>query len=137
MKLRTLILLSLLIVVLAGSALAISTKTVNPGDTQDGFTGTAPKKGGNVCVARTIHNAGDIQTFNLYTSNRWYGKAEWVAVNSSTGAPFVVQRVLGSNTAGTVGSSGSLVVNREYTTYKLKTFGTNTSASLTVCQDRQ
>lgn len=136
--------LAVLATLAAGAALAITTVAVQPGQPlyADGqviqnIQATAPKKAGAVCVSKTIHNAGDIATFNLYTSGRWYGKADWKVVNSATGADFVVQRKLGSNTAGMPGSSGSLTVNREYSTYKLATFGANTSAAITACQDRQ
>lgn len=115
----------------AAFAAAPAAKPVAPGVSQ------GPMKAGNVCVTKTIHNAGNIQTFNLYTSKVWYGKADWKVVNSATGADFVVQRKLGNNTTGTPGSSGSLAVNREYTSYTLATFGTATSASITACQDRQ
>jgi hypothetical protein len=134
----------LIIGLMAGAALAITTVAVKPGEMPfsngapiQNIQATAPNKAGNVCVTKTIHNAGDIVTFNLYTSNRWYQKADWQAVKSTDGSAFIVQRKLGSNTAGTVGSSGSLTVNREYSSYKLATFGTATSATLTLCQDRQ
>lgn len=126
--------IALVIGLCAGFAFSVfaapTTKTVAPG------VGQGPVKAGNVCVSKTIHNAGNIATFNLYTAKSWYGKADWKVVNSATGADFVVQRKLGSNTAGTPGASGSIVVNREYTTYTLATFGGATSASITACQDR-
>jgi len=127
--------IALVIGLCAGFAMAAiaapAVKAVAPG------VGQGPTKAGNVCVSKTIHNAGNITTFNLYTSKVWYGKADWKVVNSATGADFIVQRKLGSNTAGTPGANGNLAVNREYTTYTLATFGSNTSASITACQDRQ
>lgn len=135
----------LLLGLLAGAALAIPpTVASKAGDMQiyggeviQNSQATAPKAAGAVCVTKTIHNAGDIATFRLYSSNRWYQKADWKAVNSATGADFIVQRKLGANSSGMPGANGSLTVNREYTTYKLATFGNATSASITVCQDRQ
>lgn len=143
------ILIPLLVVaalaIAAGLALAITTSTVPPGTIQSvngevlqNVQAIAPKQAGNVCVTKTIHNASNtIAVFNLYTSNRWYQKADWKVVNSATGADYVVQRKLGNNTSGTPGASGCLTVNREYTTYTLSPFGNNTSATLRVCQDRQ
>lgn len=131
---------------LVGLAIAApSTSTVGAGSMpyHDGTVvqnvrDTSPKKGGNVCVTKTIHNKSDtIAVFNLYTSKSWYKKADWQVVKTADGTPFVVQRKLGNNSVGSVGSSGSLAVNREYTTYALAPFGNNTSASLTACQDRQ
>lgn len=112
-------------------AAAPTPKAIAPG------VGQGPVKAGNVCVSKTIHNAGNIAVFNLYTGKTWYGKADWKVVNSSTGADFIVQRKLGNNTSGTPAANGSLVVNREYTSYTLATFGNGTSASITACQDRQ
>jgi hypothetical protein len=100
-------------------------------------TASAPNQNGPVCVTQTIHHAGTIATFNLYTSNRWYKKADWTVVKSADGTPFVVQRKLGSSTTGTPGDHGSLAVNRQYASYTLATFGNNTSASITACQDRE
>lgn len=134
----------MLIGLLAGAALAITTNTVLPGTMPyyDGqvvqnIQAIAPKKAANVCVSKTIHNAGDIAVFNLYTSNRWYQKVDWHVVKSSDGTDFVVQRKLGDNTIGMVDSKGSLTVNREYGSYTLATFGNNTSAGLTICRDGQ
>ena len=135
----------LIVGLIAGAALAaVTTKTVNPGQMPvnsgtlvQNVTALAPRKAGAVCVAKTIHRAGDIVTFNLYTSNAWYQSVDWKAVNSNTGADFIVQRKLGSNTTGMPGANGRLTVNREYKTYALATFGTATSASITLCQDRQ
>lgn len=146
MKNRVIIFCSFLLIgLIAGMAFAAApaTRTVNPGamntynDVVVQSGPMSPNKNGNVCVTKTIHNAGNIQTFNLYTSNRWYQRAEWQAVKASDGTAFIVQRKLGNNSAGTPGSSGSLTVNRQYTTYTISTFGNNTSAELNICQDRQ
>ncbi|MDA8413022.1 MAG: hypothetical protein M0023_04450 [Desulfobacteraceae bacterium] len=142
-KLSLISILALSILIIAAAAFAITTYTVKPGQPvyADGVivqnaTAPAPLKAGNVCIVKTIHNAGDIATFNLYSSNSWYRQANWQAVKSADGSAFIVQRKLGNNTTGSVGDHGSLTVNREYSTYTLSTFGNATSASVTLCQDR-
>lgn len=131
---------TLLVLVAAAGAYAITTATVPPGTVQN-YPGApqdiAPKQGATVCVDKVIHNASDAVTFNLYSSGRWFSRAAWKVVNSATGADFVVQRKVGNSATGMPGSSGTLAVNREYTTYKLTPFGNNTSATLRFCQDRQ
>jgi len=136
--------IAMLAIAVAGVAYAITTVNVKPGQPiySDGIvvqnnTATAPNLKGSVCVTKAIHHAGAIQTFNLYTSNSWYKKADWTVVNSSTGTPFVVQRKLGANATGMPASNGSIAVNRGYASYTISTFGNNTSASLTMCQDRE
>ncbi len=133
---------------LAAGAFAITAITnINPGDMQEyngtviqNIDATAPKKSGAVCVSKVLTKGGTITTFNLYTSNRWYQKADWT-VTKSDGTAYVAKRSLGNNTAYMPGSSGSILVNREYTTYKLATFSNAStaaaSAGYTACQDRQ
>lgn len=140
-SLKLLCLSGLMVLAVAVSAFAAAavTEKVAPGQVFTGQGDTlAPWKGGDVCVPVTIHNASNtVATFNLHSSGRWFHKVGWKVVNSTTGADFIVQRMLGNNTTGIPGASGALTVNRQYPTMTLKPFGNGTSASVRACISRQ
>lgn len=125
----------LVLVAACGIAFALNTKTAYPGQPlySDGVvvqnnTATAPMKAAALTGTAIKTHGGTIATFNLYSSGRWFSKADW-CVTKSDGTPVTVKRILGNNTAYMPGNCGSIAVNREYTTASLAAFS-NTSTTV-------
>lgn len=123
------------VLALAGLAYAITTTAAKPGQVLS-FDGTlvqnvgatAPMQKAALSGSKTLTHGGNIVTFNLYSSGRWFNKVDW-CVTKADGTAVTVKRTLGNNTAYMPASCGSIAVNREYTTASLATFSNTTTAA--------